>query len=159
MIAYRIRILPLIKNLRREIPDVTQLWYADDAGALGTFTRLETYFDFLTRQGTGRGYPPELTKSVLIVRLKNIEAGKVFGRRHGFRVCTGTHYIGCYIRDNDYKRDWLRERTLAWEKTINTISKPRGNIPRRVMPQWYVQSNHNGYFFNASPGTRATRSR
>ena len=45
MIAYGTGILPLIKNLKQEISDVTQPWYADDAGALGTFAILETYFD------------------------------------------------------------------------------------------------------------------
>ena len=54
MIAYGIGILPLIKNLKRTIPDVTQLWYADNAGSLGTFARLETYFDSLERLGPGR---------------------------------------------------------------------------------------------------------
>ena len=58
MIAYGIGILPLIKNLKQETPDVTQPWYTDDAGALGIFARLETYFDSLTRQGPGRGYQP-----------------------------------------------------------------------------------------------------
>ena len=43
-------------------------WYADDAGALGTFAILEVYFDSLTRQGQGREYHPKTTKSVLIVR-------------------------------------------------------------------------------------------
>ena len=42
MIAYGIGILPLIKNLKREIPDVTQTWYADNNGALGIFARIET---------------------------------------------------------------------------------------------------------------------
>ena len=42
MIVYGIGILPLIKNLERAIPDVTHPWYTDDAGALGTFARLET---------------------------------------------------------------------------------------------------------------------
>ena len=35
MVAYGIGILPLIKNLKAEFTDVTQPWYADDAGALG----------------------------------------------------------------------------------------------------------------------------
>ena len=48
MIAYGIGILPLIKNLKQEVTDVTQTWYADAAGDLGTFARLETYFDSLT---------------------------------------------------------------------------------------------------------------
>ena len=68
MIAYGIGIIPPIKMIKREIPDVTQPWYADDNGALGTFTRLETYFDLLTRRGPGHGYYSEPTKRLLIVR-------------------------------------------------------------------------------------------
>ena len=79
IIVYSIGILPLIKNLKREIPDVTQPWYADDAVSLGTFARLETYFYSLTRQGPGRGYHPKPTKSVLIIRPENLEAGKFLG--------------------------------------------------------------------------------
>ena len=101
MIAYGIGILPLIKNLKRAIPDITQPCYADDSGALGTFAIIETYFDSLTRQGPGRGYHPEPTKSVLIVRPENLEAGKVFRARHGFRVCTGARYLGGYIGDKE----------------------------------------------------------
>ena len=48
IIAYGIVIIPLIMNLKQEIPDVTQPWYADDSGDLGTLARLETYFDLLT---------------------------------------------------------------------------------------------------------------
>ena len=51
MIAYRLGILPLIKNLTQEMPDVTQPWYAEDARAMGTFARLENRFDLLTLQG------------------------------------------------------------------------------------------------------------
>ena len=69
MIVYGIGILPLIKNLKRKIPDVTQPWYSDNAKDLGTFARLATYFDLLTCQGPGRGYYPEQSNSVLIVRL------------------------------------------------------------------------------------------
>ena len=67
IIAYGISILPLIKNLKCEIPDVTQPWYADDSGALGMFARLETYFGLLKFQGPGQGYRPKLSKNVLIV--------------------------------------------------------------------------------------------
>ena len=77
-IAKRIGLLPIIKNLKRNIPDVTQPGYVDDTRALGTFAILETYCDLLTCQVPGRGYHPKPTKSVLIVLLENIEAGKVF---------------------------------------------------------------------------------
>ena len=67
IIAYGIGILPLIKNTKQEIPNVTHPCYADDVGDLGTFARLEAYFDFLTRQGPGQIYHPDPTKIVLIV--------------------------------------------------------------------------------------------
>ena len=68
MTAYVIRILLLINNLKQEIPDVTQPWYAEYAGALGILARLDTYFDLLICHGPGRGYHPDLTKSILIVQ-------------------------------------------------------------------------------------------
>ena len=37
MIFYGIGVLPLIRDLRRDHPHVMQPWYADDAGAGGSF--------------------------------------------------------------------------------------------------------------------------
>ena len=130
MIVFGIRILPLINNLKRAIPDGTNPWYADYAVALGTLSRLETYVDSLIHQGWEGGITPEPTNIVLIVLPDNLEAVKVFGACHIFRVCTGTPYIGGYIGDNNYKDDWLRERTLTWEKDIKTISKTAGKYPQ-----------------------------
>ena len=127
-IAYGIVILLLIKNMKQAIPDVKHPWYAVNSGALGTFARLKTYFDSLKRHDPGRGYHPELSKRLLIVRPDNLKAGKLFGKRHGFRVCTGAHYLGNYIRDDESKCDWLRERTLMWERNINTRSKTTGML-------------------------------
>ena len=112
MISYGIGILPLIKNLKWEIHDVTQTWYTDYAGSLGTFVKIETYFNSLTLQGLGGGYHPKSSKSILIVHPENIKVGKVFGERHGFKVCTGARYLGGYIGDNQSKSDRLREHTL-----------------------------------------------
>ena len=64
--------------------------------------------------------------------------------RHGFRVCRGTRYRGGCIGEDDYKRDWLRERTLMWEKNINTIIKTAGKytqesyaaVVRAIQSEW-----------------------
>ena len=94
MISYGIGILPLIKNLKWDIPDVTQTWYADDSRSLSMFAIIETYFNSLTRQGPGRVYYTKLSKSVLIVHPENLEAGKEFGACHGFKVFTVARYLG-----------------------------------------------------------------
>jgi hypothetical protein len=38
MVAYSTLLLLLIHSLKDEIPDLDQPWYADDAGAGGSFT-------------------------------------------------------------------------------------------------------------------------
>ena len=130
IIAYGIVILPPINNLKRQIPDVTQTWYADDTGALCTFVIIDTCYYSLTRQVPGSGYYPEPSKSLVIVHPDNLEAGKYFGARHGFKMYTEAHYLGGYIGYNKSKSDWLRERTLTWDKKINTISKTVGKYPQ-----------------------------
>ena len=123
-----------ISNPKREISDVTQHWYADDARYLGTFAIIETYFDSLTRQVPGRGYYPKPSKSILVVHPDHLEARKEFGSRHGFKLCTGAHYFGGCIGDDKSKSDWMRENTLMWEKNINTISKIAGKCPQDSYP-------------------------
>ena len=159
MIAYGISILPLIKNFKQKIPDVKHTCYADNNKALDTFARIETYFNLLIRQGLGHWYYSKLSKIVLILHPENIEARKVFGACHKFKVCTGTRYLGGYIGDNNYMSDWMRKRTLTWEKNNGMISKTAENIPRIFTPQWHVQSNQSGCFCNTSHGTWGMQSR
>ena len=42
----------------------------------------------------------------------------------------GTRYLGGHIGDDESKHDWLRERTVTWEKNINTIRKTAGKYPQ-----------------------------
>ena len=74
----------------------------------------------------------------------NIEARKEFSVRHVFKVCTGAHYLGGYIGDDESKRNCLRERTLMWENTIGTIRETAGKCPQEsyaavahaIQPEW-----------------------
>ena len=109
---------------------MVEIEYADNTGALGTLARLEIYFDSLKRHGSGRGYHLEPSKSILIVHQENIKAVKVFSKRHGFRVRTGTNYFGGYIGNNKFKSNWLRESTLTWERNIKSISETAGKHPQ-----------------------------
>ena len=76
MVTYGIGVLLMIKQLKVAYPDVNQPWYAEDAGALGTFDNIGLYFKTLKLFGPGCGYYPEPSKSVLIVHSDNITAWK-----------------------------------------------------------------------------------
>ena len=107
MVPYGIGVLPLIKRLKVEYPDVTQTWYAEDAGAIGMYKNTELYSILLTQFSTGRGYYSEQPKIVLIVHPYNLETGILFGLHHGFEFCTGANYIGGFIGDEKSKHAWM----------------------------------------------------
>ena len=67
MVTYGLSLLPLIRLLKKTIPDVHQPWYADDTGAGGKFKRIRLYFEKLQEFGPLRGYFPEPDKSILVV--------------------------------------------------------------------------------------------
>ena len=94
MIAYGIGVLPLIKELRNAHPQVTQPWYADDAGAGGTFQQILEHFRDLQARGTAHGYYPEPTKSILVVSPGNVAWTEEHFRGLGIRVVTGHRYLG-----------------------------------------------------------------
>ena len=130
MIAYGLVILPLIKDLKRDLPDVNLPWYADDSVALGTFAIIEAYFHSLKRQGPVQGHYTEPSKSILIVHLGNLNSVKLFGVCHGFKVCTGMHYIGGFVEDNESKHGWLKDHTSTWDRIIFTFRKTAGEYPQ-----------------------------
>ena len=64
MVAYGIGIITLTKNLTAVFPDVTQTWYTDNAGALGTITNVKLYFNSLKQFGPRRKYYSKPVKLV-----------------------------------------------------------------------------------------------
>ena len=57
------------------------------------------------------------------MHLNNLEARKLVGLRHVFKLCTGARYLGRYIGGEYYKHYWLKECTEMWEQNIFTISE------------------------------------
>ena len=64
------------------------------------------------------------------MHLENIKAIKLFGSRHGFKVCMDTLYLGGYIGDDGSKYDWLKNRTETWEWNIHMIRETVGGYPQ-----------------------------
>ena len=89
-IDHIISILPLIRDLCTAHPQ----WYADYAGAGGTFKVLhDSMRNFLLR-GSPQGYLLESTKRILGVSLRNIQHVEVQLRGMGVRVVTRSRYLG-----------------------------------------------------------------
>ena len=94
MIVYGIGVLPLIRELRGTHPQVTQPWYADDAGAGGKFQQILDHFRYIQAQVPSRGYYPDPTKSILAVAPGNVARVEEHFRGMGIWVVRGHRYLG-----------------------------------------------------------------
>jgi hypothetical protein len=74
MFACGTGILPLIRQLKAELPQVEQPWCADDAEAGGKFEDIRRLFRRLEEIGPNYGYFPEPSESILVVCQHNLEA-------------------------------------------------------------------------------------
>ena len=118
------------------------------------FARIDTCFNSLTRQGTGRRYHPKQFKLYwsFIRKISRLVKSLVIVmdlRCAWLRVILGVTSGKTSPRAIGWESIWLCER-----RTLSQSAKPRGNISRRVTPRWHAQSNQSRYFYNASPGTR-----
>ena len=92
MIAYGLGILPLIWDLRKDHPGVTQPGYDYDAGVGGTFDGIHKHLENLMMREPPRGYFLEPTKRILVVSQRNVPRVEVFFCWHGLKIGTGNRY-------------------------------------------------------------------
>jgi len=130
MVMYGVGLLPLIRILKKAVSDVHQPWYADDAGAGGHFNRITRYFEKLQEFGPPRGYFPEPSKSILIVKEHNKERAEVCFADFGFKVVTGSRYLGGFIGDKAEQREWVEEKATTWAAGVIELSKVVGRYPQ-----------------------------
>ena len=83
MAKYAVGIRPLIDILAKftELGELMQAWYADDSSAVGMLRRLKEWWDALCENGPKLGYFPKASKTILIVKNKDLlpAANALFG--------------------------------------------------------------------------------
>jgi hypothetical protein len=122
MVAYGILLLPLICCLKGEILDVHQPWYADDAGAGGTFSGIQQYFEWLQELGASRGYfPPE--PKVKVFTLHNKAKAEAMFNDLKFHIITGSCYLDGFIGEaSAQQQSWIKEKTKIWAESITKLA-------------------------------------
>ena len=58
-----------------------------------------SYYYLLCREGPDRGYFPEPTKPILVVKPQSVDRAKELFQHLGFKVVTDTRYLGGHIGD------------------------------------------------------------
>jgi hypothetical protein len=130
MVMCGVGLLPLIRILKKAVPDLFQPWHADDAGAGGRFQKIRLYFEKLQVHGPPRGYYPEPSKSVIIVEEQNKKKAETCFKDFGFKVVTGSRYLGGFIGEKADQREWVEKKAQTWADSVLELSKVAGRHPQ-----------------------------
>ena len=110
MIAYSLRVLSLIRELREAHPNFTQPWYADNSGSGGTSPRILAHLDNIMTWEPPQGYFLDLTKSILVVSTHNVAQEEILLCGWGMTIVIGSRYLGGYIGDMEPQAEWMSKK-------------------------------------------------
>ena len=68
MSMYALAMVPLIRKLHSTVPDASQVWFVNDATAVGPVSKLLEWWHHLVSVGLAFGYFPSSSKTFLIVK-------------------------------------------------------------------------------------------
>ena len=130
MVLYGIGMLPLTRKLKDAVPECIQPWYADDAGAGGEFDDIERFFKLLQLWGPARGYFPEPTKSILVVKPQSVERATARFAHLGFQIQTGARYLGGFVGDDAQQTEFVDTKVTEWATGIRRLGTIARSSPQ-----------------------------
>ena len=131
MAWYSLSTVVLIDALREKIPDVKQVWLADDASAAGKLNALKIWYDCLVEEGRKSGYFVNKSKCWLIVKDKNLkeEASKIFGEEVNITE-DGQRHLGAAIGSDDFKDSYCKDKVDKWMNELLVLSEIADTNPQ-----------------------------
>ena len=126
MVGYGLLVLPLIRQLQKEFPTVASTWYANDAMTAGALVDVMKYFHRLCKLVPSYGYFPEESKSILVVKARNMAAAEAFKvqTKAKVKVTTG-HPIPWGLR-----RTWIKEQFAIWGFAVKAVGEAGKYFPQ-----------------------------
>jgi hypothetical protein len=140
---------PLLRLLRLHVPEVQQVWLADDATGAGKLDVLKDWWDKIIQEGTKLGYFVNESKSWLI--LKNPEdlasAQDIFENSSIKITTTGKRHLGAALGSQDFKKEYISEKVEQWMGDIEKLSEIAESQPQAAYSAYIHGYQHKFRYF------------
>ena len=121
---YSVNTSIMIQSLRLNVPEVKQVWLADDSAGGGRLINLYSWYKHLEEEGKKFGYLVNGPKCWLIVKSQELakEARQIFGKEVNITT-EGKHHLGAVIGSKDYKDEYCRDKVQRWRQDITSLAE------------------------------------
>ena len=123
MPLYALATIPLINRLSN-IPDLQQIWYADDAAAAGTLSSLRHWWDDLCHSGPSFGYNPNASKTWLITKEHHLSQASDLFMGSGVNITPqGRPYLGAALGSEKFCEQFIASKVSEWNEELTLLAK------------------------------------
>ena len=120
---YALATRPLIDSLTQHFPDVKQIWYADDATAVGKLPDLRKWWEKLLTIGPSFGYFVNPSKTWLVTKDGHVGlASEIFGDTSVNITTKGRPVLGSPVGKPDYIKQFVAQKVEQWVKELEKLS-------------------------------------
>ena len=137
MAKYAVGIRPLINILAEhtKVGECIQAWYADDSSAVGVLAKLKEWWDALCVTGPKLGYFPKPSKTILIVKSKELlpAAKALFGHSGMKIICDGERHLGAAIGSKEFRESYVSTKVAKWVKDVEELSTIATDEPQAAL--------------------------
>ena len=118
MPLYALATIPLINRLGR-VPDLKQVWYADDASASGRLSSLRSWWDNLRSSGPDFGYHANASKTWLITKEAHLsQAMELFKDSEVNITSQGRPYLGAALGSEGFCEQFVTRKVAEWSEEL-----------------------------------------
>ncbi len=137
MPMYALASIPLIKKLSND--NITQIWYADDAAAVGRISHLREWWDTLSKEGPAFGYFPNPQKTWLVTKDGfHTIASTAFDQTGVNVTADGRPYLGSPIGSPSYVETFVKSKVSTWSSLVTNLADIATTQPHAA----YAALNH-----------------
>ena len=130
MILYGLALTPLAESIRSAVPNLSQPWYANNSGFVGSVSSLAQAQTLLQELGPRRGYFPEPEKSLLIAPIDTPPHALDALDSFHFQKSDGHRYLGGFVGSGDAEAKWIDPKIEEWIAGVIALSKVATRYPQ-----------------------------
>ena len=114
----------LLINRLSSVPDVKQIWYADDASAAGRLSSLRSWWDTLQSTGPGFGYHANSRKTWLITKEQHLSQAKELFQDSEINITSqGRPYLGTSLGSEEFCDQFVKMKVMEWQEELTLLAK------------------------------------
>ena len=146
---YALATRPLINRLQSKVPEVSQVWLADDATGGGKLERLKEWWDTVIIEGRKLGYEVNEKKSWLIVKHQDQldKAKEVFENSNIKFTTAGQRHLGAAIGSSSFKTEYFNEKVNKWCEELERLSEFAKSQPHAAYSAYIHGQQHKYSYF------------